>query len=116
MLKTAAPILASLNEKETIQFYTEKLGFTLNSNWDGYLIFSRDEIGIHLWPCDNEEIAKNTGCYIYVTEADNLYAEYTSRDIIHPNGKLIVKPWKMKQFSVLDNNGNLINFGEKVDY
>jgi catechol 2,3-dioxygenase-like lactoylglutathione lyase family enzyme len=48
MLKHAVPILASLNADETIAFYTQKLGFTFHSNWDGYLIFSRDEIQIHL--------------------------------------------------------------------
>ena len=114
MLKTATPILASLNAEETIKFYTEKLGFTFINNWDGYLIFSRDEIGIHLWPTNDPEVPKQTGCYIYVSEIDRLYAEYTRQGIIHPNGKLEIKPWKMKQFSVLDNNGNLINFGEPV--
>jgi catechol 2,3-dioxygenase-like lactoylglutathione lyase family enzyme len=41
MFKKAIPILASLNTAETIEFYTEKLGFAFHSNWDGYLIFSR---------------------------------------------------------------------------
>jgi catechol 2,3-dioxygenase-like lactoylglutathione lyase family enzyme len=49
MLQLAIPILASLSAEETIKFYTEKLGFTLQSNWDGYLILSRDQIFIHLW-------------------------------------------------------------------
>jgi catechol 2,3-dioxygenase-like lactoylglutathione lyase family enzyme len=42
MLQTAIPVLASLNEEETIKFYTEKLGFTFHASWDGYLIMSRD--------------------------------------------------------------------------
>jgi len=115
MLKTVAPILASLNASETIQFYTEKLNFTLIANWDGYVIFNRDDKSIHLWPCDDRRIAENSGCYVYVTEVDKLYAEYTGAGIIHPNGKLKVMPWKLKQFSVLDNNGNIIHFGEAVD-
>jgi catechol 2,3-dioxygenase-like lactoylglutathione lyase family enzyme len=114
MLLSAVPILASLDEKKTIKFYKEKLGFTFHSSWDGYLIFSRDGINIHLWPCDNAEIAKNTGCYINVSEVDKLYTEYKAKDIIHPNGDLKEMPWKMKQFSILDNNGNLIHFGEQM--
>ncbi|MDB5002186.1 MAG: hypothetical protein JWQ34_411 [Mucilaginibacter sp.] len=114
MLQSAAPILASLNADETIAFYTNKLGFTLDANWDGYIIFSRDNIGIHLWPCDNKEIAENTACYIYVTEIEKLYAELEPRCIIHTNGLLKEMPWNMKQFSVLDNNGNLINFGQRI--
>lgn len=114
MLQTAIPILASLNAEETIKFYTEKLGFTFHNNWDGYLIFSRDKIQIHLWPTIDEAIPKNTGCYVNVTEVDKLYGEYQSLGLIHPNGKLETKPWQMRQFSILDNNGNIIHFGEDI--
>jgi len=114
MLKAATPILASLDADETIKFFTEKLGFTFHNNWDGYLIFSRDEINIHLWPTEDESIPKNTGCYVYVTAVDKLYAEYQLQEIIHPNGKIKNMPWGMRQFSVLDNNGNIIHFGEDL--
>ena len=114
MLKITAPILASLNEAETVAFYQDKLGFTFRSSWDGYLVFTRDEVSIHLWPCDNAEIPKNTGCYINVNEVEKLYAEYLPQGIIHPDGPLTEMPWGMKQFSVTDNNGNLIHFGEPL--
>jgi catechol 2,3-dioxygenase-like lactoylglutathione lyase family enzyme len=114
MLKYAIPILASLNGEETVKFYTEKLGFTFHSSWDGYLIFSRDGVNIHLWPAEDPEIAKSTGCYINVTEVDQLYAELKVKGLIHPNGDLKDMPWEMRQFSVLDNNGNIINFGEDI--
>jgi hypothetical protein len=115
MLKSAVPILASLNEEESVKFYTEKLGFTFHSSWEGYLILSKDKVFIHLWPCNDPEIPKNTGCYVNVTEIDNLYAKYEPLGIVHPNGKLEEKPWKMKQFSILDNNGNIIHFGEDMN-
>ena len=114
MLKTAIPILASLNAAETIEFYTKKLGFTFHSEWDGYLILSRDEVFIHLWPTTDEEIPKSTGCYINVTAVDELYALYESEEVVHPNGKLKTMPWKMRQFSILDNNGNILHFGEST--
>jgi len=114
MLKSAVPILASLNAEETIKFYTDKLGFTLNNNWDGYVILSRDEITMHLWPCKDPEIPKATGCYINVNEVEKLYDEYKQTGVVHPNGPLKEMPWKMKQFSILDNNGNIIHFGEEM--
>jgi len=114
MLKSAVPILASLDEEETKTFYTGKLGFTFHSSWEGYLILGRDEINLHLWPCSDAEIPKNTGCYINVTEVDKLYAEFEPLGIVHPNGKLQEMPWGMKQFSILDNNGNIIHFGEEM--
>jgi uncharacterized glyoxalase superfamily protein PhnB len=114
MLQTAIPVLASLNEEETIKFYTEKLGFTFHASWDGYLIMSRDGVFIHLWPCADPAIAKSTSCYMNVTEVEKLYAEYKSAGVVHPNGELQNRPWKMKEFSILDNNGNLIHFGQDI--
>lgn len=114
MLKKATPILASLNADDTIRFYQDKLGFTFHSNWDGYLIFSKDDISIHLWPTNDPEIPKSTGCYVYVTEVNLLFAEYERQGIVHPNGTLKNMPWQMRQFSILDNNGNIIHFGEDI--
>jgi len=114
MLKIATPILASLNTEETVKFYTEKLGFTFHSDWDGYLIFSKDEISIHLWLTSDPEVPKATGCYIYVTAVDELFNEYKLQGIIHPNGTLKDMEWGMRQFSILDNNGNIIHFGEQI--
>jgi len=115
MLQTAIPILASLNADETIKFYTEKLGFAFHHNWDGYLIFSKDEIEIHLWPTTDEEIPKSTGCYVRVTQVEELFKAYKEQCVVHPNGTLEIKPWGMRQFSILDNNGNIIHFGERTN-
>lgn len=114
MLNSAVPILASTNTEETIAFYTQKLGFTFYSDWEGYLIFGRDTIFIHLWPTEDENIPKNTGCYINVTEVDALYVELKKHGIVHPNGAIENKEWGMRQFSILDNNGNIIHFGEDM--
>jgi len=114
MFKAAVPILASLNTEETVKFYTEKLGFTFHSDWDGYLIFSRDGMDLHFWSTDNPDYPKNTGCYINVTEVDKLYEEYKIHQVIHPEGALKDMSWEMRQFSILDNNGNIIHFGEDI--
>ena len=112
-LLTATPILAFLDLKETVSFY-KKLGFECNDNWEEYLMCHRDSISIHLWKCNDESIPKNTGCYIYVSEIELLYKEFTALNIIHPNGKLEDKPWGMRQFSILDNSGNIIHFGQSL--
>ncbi|MET3115155.1 catechol 2,3-dioxygenase-like lactoylglutathione lyase family enzyme [Pedobacter sp. CG_S7] len=114
MLKTAIPILASLNALQTIEFYTKKLGFTFHDNWDGYLILSKDGVFIHFWPTQEEAIPKNTGCYVNVTSVDELYALYEAQGVIHPNGALKTMPWERRQFSILDNNGNILHFGEST--
>lgn len=110
--KVTTPVLPSRNEAETLKFYTEKLGFAFDSSHEGYLIFSRDGRNVHLWPCNDDESGRNSGCYIYVTDIDMLYAEYKPLGIVHPNGALRLMPWGLRQFAVVDNNGNIFYFAE----
>ena len=110
-LESAIPILAFLDRDHTVSFY-EMIGFQCNASWDGYIMCSRDKIEIHLWKTDDAEIPKNTGCYVRVSEVDSLHNEFNKHGIIHPNGQLEDKPWKVRQFSVLDNSGNIIHFGQ----
>lgn len=112
-LSKAVPILAYLEADSTVYFY-ERLGFACNARWPGYLIFSRDAVEIHLWECDDPQIPRNTGCYVRVEQVGDLYAECQRLDCIHPEGALGDKPWGMRQFSILDNNGNIIHFGEPL--
>ena len=110
-LEKAIPILAFLDLKASAEFY-RALGFECNDKWGNYLICNRDNIEIHLWQCDDPEIPKQTGCYVRVSGVKELYEECQSLDIVHPNGKLEDKPWGIRQFSILDNSGNIIHFGE----
>ena len=114
-LKMAIPQLPYLNKKETIAFYQDILKFEIVSEYDGYIITKKDKIEIHLWKTENPIIPTNTGCYIRVNKSiDLLYKEYESKGIMHEHGKLDVKPWGMKQFSIRDNSGNIIHFGQNA--
>jgi hypothetical protein len=42
------------------------------------------------------------------------WQELKEKCIIHPNGDLTDMPWGMRQFSILDNDGNIIHFGEDI--
>lgn len=112
MFKRSTPILASLNEAQTIAFYTQQLGFTFCTNNNGYLIFERDGIHVHLFRCEDPEAGRNMGCYIYVTAIEALYQEYQALNLIHPNGALQMMPWGLRQFAVVDNNGNIFYFAD----
>ncbi len=114
-LLKAAPTLASLDMDQTIQFYTEKLGFRLDWHDANYGIVVRDPIQIHFWKTDNAIFPQNTSCYIYVQGVDQLYTEFKAIGVIHPNGHLEDKPWGMREFSILDIHGNLIRFGQNQD-
>jgi len=110
----AIPILAYLYKDETLRFY-RSLGFACHGDWEGYIICSRDDIEIHLWRCDDPMIPRNTGCYLRVSGIDLLYAEFQLLNCVHPNGQLEDKPWGMRQFSILDNSGNIIHIGAPTE-
>jgi catechol 2,3-dioxygenase-like lactoylglutathione lyase family enzyme len=114
MMYQSDPVLASLNIKESMVFYEQTLGFRISWQDDNYGIVSRDKISIHFWLCDNRIFPENTSCYVYVDEVEPLYKEYCIVGVVHPNGKLERKPWGMLEFAILDNDGNMIKFGQQI--
>ncbi len=110
-LNQVAAVLASLDIARTVAFCEGRLGFTTLAQHDDYVIFRRDGVGVHYWLCSDPYIAQNTSCYVYVSDARALYAEYQAQGIIHPNGPLRHQPWGL-EFAVLDVDGNLYRFCE----
>ena len=43
-------------------------------------------------------------------ERSGAYPDYSALGVIHPNGRLEDKPWGVREFSILDADGNLITF------
>jgi uncharacterized glyoxalase superfamily protein PhnB len=115
VLNSAVPVLASLNITKTIQFYCSVFGFTkIYEEPAVYGIVERDAVQIHFWSCSEKYIAENTSCRINVKEIDALYAEFQLKGVIHPNAPLQEKPWGTLEFSVVDEDGNLITFFEET--
>ncbi len=113
-LKSAAPVLASLNIERTVSFYCSRLGFSRVYVEPGvWGIVSRDAVQIHFWPCSERHIAENTSCRVYVAGIDQFFAELEPQGVIHPNAPLENKPWGSREFGVLDPDGNLITFAER---
>ena len=113
-LERAIPVLASLDLEQTQQFYADKLGFAPLFTYPDYAISGRDGVQIHFWLTDDRRYAENTSCRIDVVGVDALYAEMSATGVVHPNGHLKDQPWGMREFSVLDGDGNLIKFGQQV--
>ncbi len=114
MLKHAAPVLASLNMANTIEFYQHKLGFSVGYHDANYGVVHRDQVVIHFWKCDDKIHPENTSCYLYVSEVDDLFEEMKAAGVVHPNGTLEDKPWGMREFAILDEDGNMIKFGQNL--
>jgi uncharacterized glyoxalase superfamily protein PhnB len=114
-LQKAVPVLASLHIDKTVQFYQEKLGFTrLVWKDENYAVIDRDQIQIHFWKCNDKIHPENTSCYVNVSDVDTLYQEMKSAGVVHPNGPLKNQPWGMREFAILDGDGNMIKFGENI--
>ena len=107
----AIPKLASMDIQRSIAFY-EKLGFTQFAHYPDYAIVAQDGVQIHFWLCTDPAVPKATSCRINVSSIDELFASYSKLVVIHPNNPLTLKPWGLREFSILDVDGNLVTFAE----
>lgn len=114
-LRKGIPVLASLNIKNTVEFYKNKLGFDrVGYLADNYAIIARDNFVVHFWKCNDKIHSENTSCYVDVENIDILYKELQAFDVIHPNGKLKDHAHGMREFAILDEDGNMIKFGQEL--
>lgn len=110
----AIPVRPALDLLKAITFYEQQLGFPKKFLDDDYVGIARGSVEVHLWLCKDPHIPENTSCRINGKNIDELYKEYRQANVIHPNGKLVVQPWELKEFVVLDLNGNAIYSVETV--
>jgi len=111
--KSAIPKLASADIGRSIAFYRQ-LGFSRSAEYPEYGIVEHDGVEIHFWLCTDPHIAQATGCRINVADIGQLFDTYSALGVIHPNDPLSVKPWGLHEFSILDPDGNLVTFAEKI--
>ena len=111
---SAVPVLPALDLEQTLDYYEGKLGFTILSEYPGYALLERDGAELHFFECEDKYLADNSGCYLRVENIEALHEELANADIttLHP---LEVKPWGMKEFSLIDVNGNLLRFGQPAE-
>lgn len=116
MLKNVIPKLPMRDKALTKEFYLKKLSFELISDYGDYILLKKDEIEIHFFEFKSLNPLENYGqVYIRVTEIEHDYKVLIDKSVeIHPNGKLEIKPWGQKEFSILDPDNNLLIFGQAI--
>ncbi len=112
MFQKAAPILPAVNIRDTIEFYKCKLGFT-SVSFGNYAILKYRDAEIHIIMADNKKRFEHAACYIFVDNVEDLYADLAAKELIYPKGQLVNDSRGFKEFTILDNNGNIIRFGQK---
>lgn len=113
MLKEALPELPHSNVKAGIAHYLDVLGFKINYARDDFGVLFRDAVTVLIIP--RSEAHKGIGsCYVYIQDADTLYAELRANGA-KVQGEPVSHPWGLRDFAVLDLEGNKITFGQPFE-
>ena len=101
MIRQIVPLFFTTNIRATLAWYKDKLGFGCLSTWQHppvYAIVARDEHAIHFRcaepPSPNPDKYKGEllDAYIFVEDADALYAEYAAQGVQFTR-RLANMPW-----------------------
>ncbi|MCZ6836816.1 MAG: VOC family protein [Planctomycetota bacterium] len=121
-LMTVYPVIPVRDMDASLEYYTNKLGFTMTFNDAsdsgsdsggaiGYAGVSRDGVCLHLQTMAEDEDPTMPLVRIEVRQIEKLYEEYLAKGIVAPTGQLEDKPWGSKDFGVYDlNNAALVFF------
>ena len=96
-----------------VAYYQKVLGFRINYAQDGLGVMDRDDVTLLLIARSE----KHTGigsCEAYVRDADALYAELVARGA-DVQGAPVSHPWGLRDFRVLDLEGNRITFAQPFE-
>jgi len=119
MIRQIAPLFFTMDIPATLAFYKDKLGFECLGTWQDppvYAILARDHQPIHFRcaepPKANPDKYQDEllDAYVFVEDADALYAEYAARGVEFTRG-LGNMPWGSREFVVKDCDGRLLAFG-----
>ena len=118
MLTDINPKLPMRDKRITKEFYLNKLGFKEygNADYEGYLMVEKDRIQIHFFEFKALDPKENYGqVYIRTSNIEEFYQFLLdNKTSIHPYGKLEIKSWGQKEFSILDPDNNLLTFGQSM--
>jgi len=117
MLTDINPKLPMRDKALTKEFYINKLDFQqFGNDYEGYLMVQKDNVQIHFFEFKELDPKENYGqVYIRTNDIENLYQSILDKKVaIHQAGNLQTKPWRQKEFSLLDPDNNLLTFGQSV--
>ncbi|WP_428069282.1 VOC family protein [Chryseobacterium gambrini] len=112
------PVLWTEQFDETIAFYTQILGFTLqerNDDWQ-WASLQKDKVEIMLTKPNQHEKFNGIGFtgsfYFNIENADELWDELKDKTKICY--EIETFDWEMREFAIYDNNGYILQFGQDL--
>jgi len=115
----AIPILPSRSLSDTLVFY-RRLGFDGEVHGHGdYAIVTRGRVELHFFTHRELRPAESSAmCYIRVSDAESIYRVFASAELprrgIPRQDALEDKPWGMREFAIVDPDGNLLRIGQTL--
>jgi uncharacterized glyoxalase superfamily protein PhnB len=112
MLRKVMPELPFDDVPSAVQHYRDVLGFHVNHEQHAIGVMDRDESRLLL--IARTERHGIGSAYFYVRDADQLYAELLANGA-DVRGKPVSQPWGLREFAVLDLEGNRPTFGQTFE-
>ena len=113
MLKKIMPELPLDDVAAGVAHYRDVLGFRINYQDENIGVMDRDAVRVLLVARTD----RHTGIgstYVYVEDADALHAELRAKGA-RVEGEPVDHPWGLRDFRVLDPEGNQITFGQPLE-
>jgi uncharacterized glyoxalase superfamily protein PhnB len=112
-LQQMLPELPLTDVAAGVAYYQQVLGFKVNYVQDDLGVMDRDDVTILLIARTDQHTGIGS-CGAYVRDADALYAELVARGA-NVLGEPVSRPWGLRDFRVLDIEGNRITFAQPFE-
>ena len=118
-LTALRPIIWTNRFEETIEFYTDILGFKVTERNDvwGWASLHKDSVSIMLAKPNEHTIFNQpifTGSFYFTTDnVDGLWTELKNK--VKISYEIETFEWEMREFAIYDNNGYILQFGQNVE-
>lgn len=116
----AIPTLPSRSLTDTLSFY-RRLGFEgeVLGVGDSYAILRRGTVELHfVTHAELRPAESSAGCYIRVVDVESICRDFASAQLprtgIPRQDALEDKPWGMREFAIVDPDGNLLRIGQNL--
>lgn len=112
-LRRVMPELPFTTVATAIIYYRDILGFDVNYHQHDLGVMDRDGQRLLLIARTQEHTGIGS-CTFYVADADSLYAELAGKGA-RTQGEPVSQPWGLREFSVLDPEGNRLTFAQTFE-
>ncbi|TQS30340.1 VOC family protein [Microbispora sp. KK1-11] len=116
VFETVAPVIPVRNLAAALERY-RRLGFSVRQSEEDsrYGFVVRGSVSFHLSEWNEHDPARTAAVvYIYVSDADALYAEWVAADVTGRLGEPHETPYGLREFGYVDPDGTLHRVGSPM--